>query len=118
MEQYYAPTDLAKFFKNNNLPADDSKVALVLGPNDPSNPGDEASLDIEYIMGVAVGVPTWFVYTAGRDADQEPFLEWMVAMEARPDCPLVFSVSYGDDENSLSLAYTYASRYDIACRLD
>ena len=33
----------------------------VLGPNNPSDPGDEATLDIEYIMGVAPGVPTWCV---------------------------------------------------------
>ena len=62
-------------------------------------------------MGVAVAVPTWFVYTAGRDGSQEPFLEWIVAMNARNDTPLVFSVSYGDDEYTLSRDYT--ARVDV-----
>jgi len=34
----------------------------VIGPND-GVPGTEASLDIQYIMGVGTGVTTWAYYT-------------------------------------------------------
>lgn len=61
LEQYYAPSDLTTFQQNFKLPK--QAVTKVDGPNVASNPGIEASLDIEYIMGVAPGVPTWFVYT-------------------------------------------------------
>jgi len=81
-------------------------VAKVVGPNKPSNPGVEASLDIEYIMGVATNVPTWFVYTAGNDnGNQEPFIEWITALVNTQNAPWVNSVSYGDVEASISGSY-------------
>jgi hypothetical protein len=75
LEQYYTPSDLTLFQQTFKLPV--QAPVKVVGNNDASNPGVEAELDIEYIMGVANNVPTWFVYTAGRHASQEPFLEWI-----------------------------------------
>jgi tripeptidyl-peptidase-1 len=110
LEQYYSPSDLQKFFQDFSLP--DAKVQKVIGPNDPNHPGDEASLDIEYIMGVATNVPTWFIYTAGNDnGNQEPFLEWIVNYASMTTVPWVNSVSYGDDEPTISGAYM--SRVDV-----
>jgi len=104
LQQYYSPQDLAQFFKKFGLP--ENKVANVVGPNKPGDPGLEASLDIEYIMGVAVNVPTWFVYTAGNDnGGQEPFLEWIVKLSNTSNAPWVNSVSYGDVESSISDSY-------------
>jgi len=77
-----------------------------VGPNIAKNPGVEASLDIEYIMGIAPKIPTWFVYTAGDYQGQEPFLDWIVNMSSVSDAPYVHSVSYGDVESSVSSAYT------------
>ena len=45
--QFYNPQDLAGFQQHFKLPA--QKVAKVVGPNEPSNPGVEATLDIEYL---------------------------------------------------------------------
>lgn len=104
LEQYYTPSDLTLFQQTYNLPV--QAPVKVVGHNDASNPGVEAELDIEYIMGVATNVPTWFVYTAGRHESQEPFLEWIQFInDLNSPAPLVNSVSYGDVESSITLAY-------------
>jgi len=81
-------------------------VTKVQGPNDPTNPGLEAELDIQYIMGIATNVPTWFISTPGEHEGQEPFLTWITTLLDTPDIPYVYSVSYGDVESSLSISYT------------
>jgi len=50
----------------------------------------------------------WFVFSllknrTGLHEQQEPFLEWILAVSNSSNPPLVNSVSYGDDEPSLSL---------------
>eukprot|EP00753_Platysulcus_tardus_P005849 PLAT13725.4.p1 GENE.PLAT13725.4~~PLAT13725.4.p1 ORF type:complete len:551 (-),score=292.13 PLAT13725.4:810-2462(-) len=109
--QYYSPSDLSSFFNSLWKPAIGRKVAQVVGPNQASNPGTEASLDIEYIMAMGSNVTTYFYYTPGNaphNDQNEPFLTWLttVADEKRP--PFVLSTSYGDVESSVSL--TYADR--------
>jgi len=104
LRQYFSSTDLAKFFSDNKLP--NYKVTKVVGANKESNPGVEASLDIQYIMGVGQNVPTWFYFTSGYDnVGQEPFLEWIVALNNDSTTPWVNSVSYGDEEDSISGSY-------------
>lgn len=73
-----------------------------------------ASLDIEYIMGTATGVQTWFYYTAGRHEQQEPFLQWIVSVNNQAVTPTVTSVSYGDYENSLSTSYMTKCNVEFA----
>ncbi|KFW74313.1 Tripeptidyl-peptidase 1, partial [Manacus vitellinus] len=41
----------------------------------------------------------------GRHESQEPFLAWLLLLSNMSAVPWVHSVSYGDDEDSLSLAY-------------
>jgi tripeptidyl-peptidase-1 len=108
LEEYYSPHDLAGFQSSFGLK--NEPVAKVIGPNDESNPGFEAQLDIEYIMGLG-GVPTWFISTAGRHENQEPFLEWATAMNSLTQLPYVHSVSYGDEESSIDPAW--ARRIDV-----
>lgn len=43
--------------------------------------------------------------SAGRHESQEPFLAWLLLLSNMSSLPWVHSVSYGDDEDSLSLAY-------------
>lgn len=54
LNQYYDPNDLIDFQQNYNLPS--QTVAKLIGPNDPSNPGTEASLDIQYITGTGKAI--------------------------------------------------------------
>jgi tripeptidyl-peptidase-1 len=70
-------------------------------------PGVEAMLDINVITGVAGNVHTEFWGFAGRSKDNsenEPFLKWLIRVSQTSDevVPKVFSVSYGEDENSWS----------------
>eukprot|EP00741_Cyanophora_paradoxa_P005383 tig00000881_g5221.t1 len=99
--QYYSPADLKAFFTKFGIPQ--MKVAKVIGPNKEYNPGGEANLDIQYIMAVAVNVPTWFwSITASETSD--PFLEYMTALSDHPDAPLVHSFSYGGIESMVGAA--------------
>lgn len=41
----------------------------------------------------------------GRHESQEPFLQWMLLLSNMSDLPWVHTISYGDDEDSLSTAY-------------
>ncbi|KAL2017337.1 hypothetical protein VTK56DRAFT_2310 [Thermocarpiscus australiensis] len=104
-------------------------VELINGganPQDsPRNAGIEASLDVQYAL--ALGYPAQVTYyvTGGRgtqldatdgaplpasESDNEPFLEFLDALLAKPDdqLPHVLSISYGDDE--LGVPRPYALR--------
>ncbi len=107
--QFYSPSDLEKFFGKY---AQDAKVTTptVHGPNTASNPGVEAELDIQYIMGVGRDIPTQFWSTAGQqphNPENEPFLVWLqnVANTTDADMPLTMSVSYGDNEPGVDNGY-------------
>jgi tripeptidyl-peptidase-1 len=85
---------------------------------------DEANLDIQYIMGVGIDIATEVWSVSGRSPDphttqpfnpavpqgdqNEPFVKFLteVSMEKCP--PAVFSVSYSDNEDSVS--HSYAKR--------
>lgn len=41
----------------------------------------------------------------GRHESQEPFLDWMLLLSNMSSIPWVHTISYGDDEDSLSVAY-------------
>jgi tripeptidyl-peptidase-1 len=98
LEQYYDPVDLNLFFKrfNNDSPMNLSSVQ-VFGPNNSSNPGIEASMDIQFIMSLADNVTTQFWSTPGRmpgNVENEPFLKWLVNLANTSDeeIPYVISV--------------------------
>ncbi len=103
--QHYSPTDLKEFFALFGRGFEHlSDVTKVVGP-DSGRSGIEASLDVQYIMSVGANISTWFWSTAGRHETQEPFLEWIVAVGNMSKVPYIFSVSYGDNEDSLSVDY-------------
>eukprot|EP00771_Trimastix_marina_P004212 gnl/Trimastix_PCT/959.p2 GENE.gnl/Trimastix_PCT/959~~gnl/Trimastix_PCT/959.p2 ORF type:complete len:569 (-),score=176.49 gnl/Trimastix_PCT/959:702-2207(-) len=103
LEQYIDPEDLRQFQADHGCPV--QPVERWIGPNDPTQPGGEASLDIEYIMGVAPGVRTWVWNTAGRQEGQEPFLRWLHDVSTNATVPMLFSISYQDLEDTLSRSY-------------
>jgi tripeptidyl-peptidase-1 len=75
----------------------------------------EASLDIDYIMSIGRSVNTLVWGVAGHSTDpittqpnneaNEPFLEWLIDLSGDPCPPAVISVSYADNEDSVSLSY-------------
>jgi tripeptidyl-peptidase-1 len=105
--QDYMPSDLTKFEQHFNLPLDN--VAKVVGPNDPtacvsnSKNCGEASLDVQYIMAIGHNVP--LTYWSIKGSDTTPFFDWIKAIAATTNPPLVNSMSYGsiEQENSASL---------------
>jgi len=74
-------------------------------PNDTSNPGIEASLDVEYIIGTAPGIPTFFWSTSEEHQGQERFVVWAQGLNSQATIPYVHSVSYGDTESSITVDY-------------
>ncbi|TSN67128.1 Tripeptidyl-peptidase 1 [Bagarius yarrelli] len=106
LEQYYHPADLAEFmslfargFKHL------TEVERVVGKQGGGKAGLEASLDVEYIMSTGANIPTWVFTNPGRHETQEPFLQWMLLLSNMSAVPWVHTISYGDDEDSLSAAY-------------
>uniref|UniRef100_A0A452I275 Tripeptidyl-peptidase 1 n=1 Tax=Gopherus agassizii TaxID=38772 RepID=A0A452I275_9SAUR len=106
LEQYFHPADLLEFMK---LFASSfghrSRVDQVVGHQGLGKAGLEASLDVEYIMSTGANISTWVFSNAGRHESQEPFLAWLLLLSNMSSVPWVHSVSYGDDEDSLSWAY-------------
>eukprot|EP00401_Gymnodinium_catenatum_P025651 CAMPEP_0117491356 /NCGR_PEP_ID=MMETSP0784-20121206/18023_1 /TAXON_ID=39447 /ORGANISM="" /LENGTH=794 /DNA_ID=CAMNT_0005286141 /DNA_START=66 /DNA_END=2450 /DNA_ORIENTATION=+ len=107
--QYYNPADLEVFFKLMGVKSwGQQALPMLIGKDRPragSVLGGEAQLDIQYIMAMASNVTTWFWSVPGVELStkQEPFLEWLMQLSDSPDeeLPLVHSVSYGDDEESV-----------------
>ena len=93
--QSYNPVDLSTFQTTYNLLV--QPVSKLYGVNTPSEPTGEASLDIQYVMAMAQGVPTWFWGETGS------FLNYLIHVANEPNGPLVHSISYSiGDEDDLS----------------
>ncbi|KAL6477973.1 hypothetical protein MHYP_G00138080 [Metynnis hypsauchen] len=106
LEQFYHPADLAEFM---SLFAREFKhlteVERVVGTQGGGKAGLEASLDVEYIMSTGANISTWVFTNPGRHESQEPFLQWMLLLSNMSAVPWVHTISYGDDEDSLSASY-------------
>jgi tripeptidyl-peptidase-1 len=102
--QYYSPTDLSKFWTTYVPFAPVQTVDQVIGFNDPSSPGIEASLDIEYIMGVAPGCTTWF-YSMKSFNFWQDLTTWVGELNNETNVPWVHSVSYGSQGDYPSESY-------------
>lgn len=107
--QYYNPADLETFFRVMGIQSwPQTAQPWTLGPDVPQTGsvlGGEAQLDLQYIMAMAANVSTWFWSVPGKElaTTQEPFLQWLfeVADHNETTAPLVHSVSYIDDEESV-----------------
>ncbi|RXN17158.1 tripeptidyl-peptidase 1-like protein [Labeo rohita] len=106
LEQYYHPADLAEFMTLfAGAFTHMSAVERVVGTQGGGKAGIEASLDVEYIMSSGANISTWVFTNPGRHESQEPFLQWMLLLSNMSAVPWVHTISYGDDEDSLSDAY-------------
>ena len=89
-------TDLAKFFTDYVPDAQqgDEKVVKFVGDAGDTVGETEASLDIQFMMGVSPGIQTEFWLYSGADFCLD-LKNWTTTMLADDDIPLVHSVSYG-----------------------
>ncbi|EJD00679.1 family S53 protease [Fomitiporia mediterranea MF3/22] len=73
-------------------------------PQDPSEAGVEANLDIQYTVGVASGVPTTFISVGenNQDGALEGFLDIINFLLGESNPPHVLTTSYGQNENTIS----------------
>lgn len=120
--EFYSNSDLTSFLQLSGLPLATLSSSNVYGdlPNNETNPGGEAQLDIEYIMALAPGATTSF-YSIGTlnpyDSDNEGFLDYLYLVGNQSVVPWVHSLSYGDVEavvfnSSIPGAAEYAQRCD------
>ncbi|ETW78242.1 serine protease S53 [Heterobasidion irregulare TC 32-1] len=115
LNQFASVSDLQDFLEEfrPDLPSTNSFEVLSVdgGENDESDPGIEASLDIEYTVAVASNVPITFI-TVG-DGTATGFLDEINALLALDNPPQVLTTSYGFDENQLpkSIAENLCNSY-------
>lgn len=95
--QFYSPQDLQDYFQRNSVQTE-AKVTVV-GPNNASNPGGEAQLDIQLIMGLAPNVNTVFWSTPDDSPNGGFVLDWAFQIGNSTNPPLVHSISYGAGED-------------------
>ena len=88
--QYFSNSTLNNFNSNCGV---DSTPIQVIGGNNPSRVGVEAVLDIEYIKAAAPEVPLTVWYSS-----RYSLLKWATNITETENAPLVWSVSYGNDE--------------------
>lgn len=87
--QSFSPKDLLSFQQKYNLKI--NPVRTVIGQNNPSNPGGEASLDVQF-FNIAQGLNLTYWSIPGNG---DIFLDWIEAVSSDANAPLVHSVSYG-----------------------
>uniref|UniRef100_A0A8C9AV41 Tripeptidyl-peptidase 1 n=1 Tax=Prolemur simus TaxID=1328070 RepID=A0A8C9AV41_PROSS len=106
LEQYFHSSDLAEFMRLfGGKFVHQASVARVVGQQGRGRAGIEASLDVQYLMSAGANISTWVYSNPGRHEGQEPFLQWLLLLSNESALPHVHTVSYGDDEDSLSRAY-------------
>lgn len=111
------PDDLAKFYKDY-LPDFSVPTVIAKGSraNIPEKASTEASLDIQYITGVARNATTYMWTMNGSNPyspQDEPFVEFVQGVLEMDKPPFVVSISYSDDEEQIfRLAPEYARAFD------
>lgn len=71
--------------------------------------GIEANLDVQYTIGVATGVPVFFVSVGDsfQDGDLGGFLDIVNFLSDEDDVPQVMTTSYGENETDMSKALAF-----------
>jgi tripeptidyl-peptidase-1 len=110
LNQHYKEKDLTSFWSKycDGITCGDGTPKLVGDGVSGLTAGIEAMLDIDTITGMVGGIESEFWGYSGSSPDNpenEPFMKWLSAVSNTPDdeVPLVFSTSYGEDENSWSV---------------
>ncbi|KAH8978301.1 subtilisin-like protein [Lactarius deliciosus] len=115
MGDYPSPADLTTFMRKYLINAEDATFSVVQingGGNDPSKPGGEANLNVQYAQAMAYPTPLIFYSTGGEmahnpdpDTPGDPFLEWINYVLRQEHVPQTISISYGALEKDIPLEY-------------
>ncbi|KAH9023117.1 subtilisin-like protein [Lactarius hengduanensis] len=103
-----SPADLSAFMRKY-CEADDATYNVVKvngGRYDPTNPHEEASLDIQYAEAMAYPTPHIF-YSIGRGPSGKDnyYVAWLEYILKQSDIPQTISISYGYEERQTSREY-------------
>ncbi|KAH9047230.1 subtilisin-like protein [Lactarius hengduanensis] len=112
-------TDLDTFMSEFRADSDPNQVAFTVelvngGQYDPSMPGVEASLNMQYAQAMSYPTPHIFYSIGGRLlwslGDNQPipgdlFLMWMVHLVPQEKIPQTMSISYGVNEKDVPAEY-------------
>jgi len=89
--QNFSPSDLQSFATKSNEKINGCDSAHIIGPNQPSQPGVEANLDIQMIAGENIEAVNWFWIEKGNGW----LYQFAVHFGQTQDVPMVNSISYG-----------------------
>lgn len=112
--QYPSFLDLRKFmeeYRTDGAADVDYSVERINGGGyDPNNPGREANLNIQYTQGIAFPIKHIFYSTGGKPDGKltntdDPYLDWLDYVLARPSIPQTISTSYGGNEFNFPADY-------------
>jgi len=91
--QSFSPSDLKQYEKLMAVPALNMPTPNhIIGPNKPNNPGDESTLDIEWIASTGLAGTNWFWLNAGENTW---LYGWATKFFSTPKVPWINSISYG-----------------------
>ncbi|KAJ7858989.1 family S53 protease [Mycena leptocephala] len=115
IDQFARRADLKSFLQQFRTTMDDTTTfttqELDGGKNSQgaSQAGIEANLDIQYTIGVATGVPVYFVSVGDsfQDGDLEGFLDIVNFLSDEDSVPPVMTTSYGENETDMSKALAF-----------
>lgn len=115
--QYVSLDDLDAFF-SKIVKRKLSMPPVIQGENDPSQPGGESTLDLQWIMAMGYNAPTIFWSVSGpgpAKGGHAYILTWAMQISNTTKAPLVTSISYGDTEQGYYNAfgnYNYIRRME------
>ncbi|KAH9830915.1 family S53 protease-like protein [Rhodofomes roseus] len=106
-DQYPSNTDMSDFLSQYRTDIASSTTWTIVeldgGSDDPSDPGDEANLDVQYTVGLATGVPVYFI-SVGENANDGVFgfLDTVNYVLSNLSDAYVVTTSYGSNEADIS----------------
>ncbi|KAF8263391.1 peptidase S8/S53 domain-containing protein [Lactarius quietus] len=102
--QYPSPQDLKQFMTRYRTDAVDATYTVEQvngGKYDPSEPGVEGNIDIQYTAALAYPTPLIYYSTPGNlnsEIEKDPYINWIGYLLAQKAIPQTISVSYGGYE--------------------
>ena len=102
--QYPSPDDLRLFMDKYRTDGDYATFTVIQvngGGNDPSNPGFEANMNIQYTQAMVYPTTVVFYSTGGgrTPGENDAFITWLKYVLSRTNVPQTISTSYSADEH-------------------